>query len=417
MPEFAYGSGPPQPISPMKPEKVAEGLTIVRPLSRKGTGPGLIVLAPYNDSETPLEIEDGIPGLRMKWAEEGYCVAEIRPHADSSALKTAVAKLSECDECEPKETIGLVCYDPELFLKSASALETLKDRIVVAAVYAEASHHARLAASTSIPTIYHLTGKSDTKLRSTPDSKIYEYASIENGRFAVPFYKDFHYGTEAVSHTRNLTFLKQRMNGPYFDLELLWDEHTYYEFENRSVENTMATMVEEPYVNHIPTLTGGIGRKNLTNFYRDHFIFANPDDTELELISRTVGVDRVVDEFIYKFTHDKTPDWLFPGVPPTYRKVEIPMMAVVNIRGDRLYHEHISWDQATALKQIGLLPETLPLAVDAPKTNGQVNGTAVPAGKKYEVILPVAGTDTVEKMRDKNGVDSNKMFVFKAKEI
>lgn len=94
-------------------------------------------------------------------------------------------------------------------------------------------------------------------------------------------------------------------------------------------------------------------------------------------------------------------------------------MAVVNIRGDRLYHEHISWDQATALRQIGILPETLPLSVEqnGAQTNGQTNGNGVVSGtKEYEVVLPVAGKDTVAKMRDKNSVESNKMFEFKAKQ-
>ncbi|KAI5362524.1 Putative NTF2-like domain superfamily protein [Septoria linicola] len=424
IPEFAYGSDPPVPVKPQTPEQIADGVTLLRPLSRKGHGPGMIILAPNDDRATPLEIQDGIPSLRMKWAEEGYCVAEIRPNASSSAVKAAVKALEACNECEPKEKMGLICYDAGLWSQSASAIGALKDRIVVAALYAQASQHKKLSSQASVPTIYHLAGKSGTKARSTADSKIYEYATTETSAFPVPFYEDFHYATEAVSHSRNLAFFKPKMNGPYFDLELLWDEHTYYEFENRSVENTMATMVEEPYVNHVPTLTGGIGRKKLTNFYRDHFIFSNPDDTALELISRTVGIDRVVDEFIYKFTHDKTPDWLFPGVPPTYRYVQIPMMAVVNIRGDRLYHEHISWDQSSALRQIGVIPETLPLTVELPNTNGatcgtngHVDGNGTAWTKHYEVTLPVAGTDTVAKMRDKNSVPSNAMFEYKAKEI
>jgi hypothetical protein len=101
------------------------------------------------------------------------------------------------------------------------------------------------------------------------------------------------------------------MGGPYFDLEAIWDEHTRYEFADRSVEETMATMVDEPYVNHVPTLTGGIGREKLTRFYRDHFIFSNPDDAALELVSRTVGIDRVVDEFLFNCTHDRVIDWLY----------------------------------------------------------------------------------------------------------
>ena len=46
----------------------------------------------------------------------------------------------------------------------------------------------------------------------------------------------------------------------------------------------------------------------------------------------------VSDEFIFYATHDRTIDWLLPGVPPTGKKLSIPMIAVVNIRGDRLYN-------------------------------------------------------------------------------
>ena len=103
-------------------------------------------------------------------------------------------------------------------------------------------------------------------------------------------------------------------------------------------------------------MTGGVGRKELTAFYRDHFIFSNPPDTVMKNVSRTVGVDRVVgmrpyfdwqtptpthqpaDEFIFCITHTTQVDWLLPGVPPTGKKMEIPMMGVINVRGDRLYH-------------------------------------------------------------------------------
>jgi carboxymethylenebutenolidase len=82
----------------------------------------------------------------------------------------------------------------------------------------------------------------------------YFYPSMKSARFAVPFQNTFSYHAEAVSHTRSLTFLKPLMDGPYFDLETIWDEHTYYEFADRSVEHTMSTMVQEPYVNHVPTV-------------------------------------------------------------------------------------------------------------------------------------------------------------------
>ncbi|KAH8807950.1 hypothetical protein F5884DRAFT_900252 [Xylogone sp. PMI_703] len=163
----------------------------------------------------------------------------------------------------------------------------------------------------------------------------------------------------------------------------------------------MSTMVQEPYVNHIPTLTGGIGRERLTKFYRDHFIWKNPESTELELISRTIGIDRVVDEFIFKFKHDFEVDWLIPGILPTHRHLAIPFTAVVNIRGDRLYHEHISWDQGTVPAQLGLLPQYLPFPY----------GLAA-SQQHREYRLPVARAETAQKMRDKNAVESNEMFEF-----
>jgi carboxymethylenebutenolidase len=125
----------------------------------------------------------------------------------------------------------------------------------------------------------------------------------------------------------------------------------------------MATMVDEPYVNHIPTMTGGVGQRELSRFYRYHFVHGNPEDMALTPISRTVGASQIVDEFIMTFTHDREVDWLLPGVAPTGKRVEIPMLGVVKFRGPKLYHEHIYWDQASVLVQIGLLdPSGLPVA-------------------------------------------------------
>lgn len=143
----------------------------------------------------------------------------------------------------------------------------------------------------------------------------------------------------------------------------LWEQHCRFEFGTRDVNATMATMVPQPYVNHIPTMTGGVGYEQLKRFYAHHFIPVNPPDFELTLISRTVGADTLVDEFIVRFTHTTEIDWMLPGIPPTGRKVEVAMVAVVRFEGDKLVHEHIYWDQATVLVQIGLLdPRGLPIA-------------------------------------------------------
>jgi len=147
------------------------------------------------------------------------------------------------------------------------------------------------------------------------------------------------------------------------DLSALWEAHCRHEFGERDVDATMKTMVPEPYVNHIPTMTGGVGHDQLKRFYTHHFVNANPEDTKLIPISRTVGENRVVDEMLFCFTHTREIDWMLPGVAPTGRYVEVPLVAIVSFRGDKLYNEHIYWDQASVLVQIGKLdPAALPVA-------------------------------------------------------
>ena len=135
----------------------------------------------------------------------------------------------------------------------------------------------------------------------------------------------------------------------------------------------MKTMVADPYVNHIPTMTGGVGAAHLARFYQHHFVNVNPADTKLVPVSRTIGADRVVDEMLFCFTHDREMDFMLPGVKPTGKYVEVPTVAIVGFRGDKIWHEHIYWDQASVLVQIGLLD---------------------PAG------LPVAGIETAKKLVD-----------------
>ena len=147
------------------------------------------------------------------------------------------------------------------------------------------------------------------------------------------------------------------------DLVALWEAHCRYEFETRDVDATMATMVAAPYVNHVPTMTGGVGHDQLKRFYKYHFIGGNPPDTTLTPVSRTIGADQIVDEMLFSFTHTSEIDWMLPGVPPTGRRVEIPLVAIVRFVGGKVAHEHIYWDQASVLVQIGRLdPTGLPIA-------------------------------------------------------
>jgi carboxymethylenebutenolidase len=147
------------------------------------------------------------------------------------------------------------------------------------------------------------------------------------------------------------------------NLRQLWEKHVQYEFSTRNTEDTLATMVEDAYVNHIPVLTGGVGKDELREFYSKRFIPQMPPDTEMTPVSRTIGHDQLVDEMVFKFTHTIRMDWMLPGIPPTGKRVEVPLVAIVRFREGKLAYEHIYWDQASVLVQIGSLdPAKLPIA-------------------------------------------------------
>ena len=193
------------------------------------------------------------------------------------------------------------------------------------------------------------------------DVEFYLYPGCDHA-FAAPERSSFDKPATLMAHTRSIALLR-RVLSPNYDLSALWDRHTELEFATRSAEQTMTTMVAQPYVNHIPTMTGGVGYRDLLRFYKNHFIPKTPQDTKLVPISRTIGSDRIVDEMLFCFTHDIEIDWMLPDVPPTGKYVEIPLVAIVRFRGDKLYNEHIYWDQASVLVQIGLLdPKKLPVA-------------------------------------------------------
>jgi carboxymethylenebutenolidase len=150
---------------------------------------------------------------------------------------------------------------------------------------------------------------------------------------------------------------------PQHDLNKLWEEHTADEFITRDTEATLATMTDDAYVNHIPVMTGGRGKTALRYFYSRDFIPAMPPDTSLTSVSRTVGEDQLVDEMVFSFTHTQEMPWMLPGVAPTHRHVEVPLVAIVRFRDGKLAHEHIYWDQASVLKQLGLMNDpSLPVA-------------------------------------------------------
>ena len=168
------------------------------------------------------------------------------------------------------------------------------------------------------------------------------------------------------------------------DLARLWEDHVKYEFETGNTQDTLDTMVDDAYVNHIPVMTGGVGKEALREFYAERFIPQMPPDTEMTPISRTVGTDRLVDEMVFTFTHTIRMDWMLPGVAPTGKRVSVPLVAIVQFRDGKLAHEHIYWDQASVLVQLGLLDAARLPVVGADSARKALDPTALPSNRLME---------------------------------
>jgi len=142
----------------------------------------------------------------------------------------------------------------------------------------------------------------------------------------------------------------------------LFEEHMQAEMDG-DLDRTMATMGPRPHLNHVPVRAGGSGAADVRAFYDQHLVGKFfPPDVEIVNVSRTADSDQMVDEMVIRFTHTQAIDWMLPGIAPTGRFVQIPVVVIVRADDGLVTHEHIYWDQASVLAQIGLLnPAGLPI--------------------------------------------------------
>ncbi|MEN3974955.1 dienelactone hydrolase family protein [Emcibacter sp. SYSU 3D8] len=361
-------------------------------LPEKGTGPGLVLL------QEILGINVFMRSMAGRFAEEGYVVLvpdlfwRLEPGVDlgysDAEIATAfdlygrfdadkavedIAATIDTLRARPEQAGGVAtvgyCLGGRLAFLTAARTD-VDAAIGYYGVGIENDLHE--IGAIRCPVVLHIPGKDkmcppeaqakiSAAFEGKPGFAAFVYPDADHV-FAAPARPQFDKPATMMAYSRTLTVLRGAI-GPVYDLGALWDAHCYYEFGTRDVDATMATMVAEPYVNHIPTMTGGVGHDHLKRFYKNHFVHANPDDTRLIPISRTIGADRVVDEMLFCFTHTREIDWMLPGVAPTGKYVEVPLIAIVCFRGDKLYNEHIYWDQASVLVQIGKLdPSLLPVA-------------------------------------------------------
>jgi carboxymethylenebutenolidase len=143
----------------------------------------------------------------------------------------------------------------------------------------------------------------------------------------------------------------------------VFQKHVKAEIDG-DLETTMATMTGNPHINHVPVMTGGAGREQVRSFYTNHLVGKFfPPDMEMVEVSRTIGEEQIVDELAVRFTHTAIMDWMLPGLQPTGKRVEVAFAVVVKVEGGKIAHEHIYWDQASVLVQLGLLnPKGLPVS-------------------------------------------------------
>lgn len=220
---------------------------------------------------------------------------------------------------------------------------------------------------------------------------IFVYPDVDEG-FAEHDLDQFDHVSADLAWSRSLRAVRRGFKQDV-DLDAVKDSFSAMTLgPRRDASHAIEAMVQTAHVNHVPTGTGGVGRRALHHFYDDFFIPGSPPTLQIRLISRTSGVDRVVDEMIVSFRHTQEVPWMLPGVPPTGKEVQVAVVSVVSFRGGKLAHEHVYWDQASVLMQIGVLdPKNVPQAMRS----------------KGCRRLPVMGSEAATKVANVHSVPSN----------
>ena len=330
-------------------------------IPESGSGPGLLLLA---DGQVP---ETAVQARARLFAEEGYVTAVLCGALAAPDVREAAIRLKDSAET----TGGPVCVaHGDIAGAALDAADTFAALVIFDApgVAGRAGDYMSLPC----PVVFQFGTLDATdataaaaglagRLNSGNGSRLYVWPEAAPG-FALPGHAAFDSRVDSLAHTRTLEVIR-RVVGPHYDYEALFAEHVRHEFETRDVDATMATMIADPYVNHVATLAGGVGHDMLKRFYKYHFVDQNSRERVSTTVSMTPGPDRVVLELVVRFRHDAVLDRYFPGIAPTGKMVELATLLIVKFRGDKVCHEHIYWDQGSALKQIGVL-ETgdLPIA-------------------------------------------------------
>ncbi|GME41379.1 putative dienelactone hydrolase [Neofusicoccum parvum] len=335
------------------------------------------------------EDTDFDPATLRFFRDEAFAVHYHTIANGRAALAASVAAIA--DDLELGEHYAIVAYGTAATACLQLAQKPMPRLCAMVAYYPDLLPAPNAKYPSQLPLVMHLAG-AQAALGGSASVRHWWYRGTDVGfaEMDVPEYEPVAAG---LAWSRTLGTVRKGF-GLNVDLEGVWEEHLQHKYTTKDAAKTMATMIPQPYVNHVPTATGGIGRGELMRFYRDYFLPGIPPSMTIRLISRTSGVDRVVDEMVVSFRHTAEVPWILPGVPPTNKPVQIAMVSVVCIRGGKLVHEHVYWDQASVLVQIGLLDPNV-----------------VPKNMKQKGLeqLPIVG-DSAKKVLDEDAIPSNELL-------
>lgn len=300
----------------------------------------------------------------LNWKEEGFD-AQFLPYDPSNAAGYIRTLKTLGETLKLGENYAIVAYGDAASVVLKTAQKPLAKCCAIVAFYPLLLPSPKTMYPNSHQLQVHIAGLSQSSPR--PDMcewKLYRYERCATG-FADPSAKEYSEVDANLSWSRALQSVRKGFN-KYVDLEPVAQNYWTAKYEDDVPERASMSVVKNmtqnsPHLTILPTLQGAVGRKKLEEFYREFFVPSLVEDFKIRLVSRTIGVDRVVDEMIVSFTHSDEVDWILPGLQATDKFVEIPMVSIVAIRGGKLVSEHMYWDQASVLVQVGLLdPKVVP---------------------------------------------------------
>lgn len=300
----------------------------------------------------------------LSWKEEGFD-ARYLPYNPSDGQEYVRQLKRISGDLNIGEKYAIIAYGEAASVVLKTAVKPLAKCCAIIAFYPPVLPSAKTMYPASHQLQVHVAGLSQSSPHPEMcEWKLYRYEHCSTG-FADPASRAYSEIESELSWSRALACIRKGFNRNVnieSVVQTIWNAKYQDDVPERASMSIVTKMTQNsPHVTILPTMEGGVGRKKLEEFYREFFVPSLVEDFKIRLVSRTIGVDRVVDEMVVSFTHSDEVDWILPGVQPTDKFVEIALVSIVAIRGGKLVSEHMYWDQASVLAQVGLLdPKLVP---------------------------------------------------------